>query len=390
MFARRSEPDAIGNPGLQDLMSEALLEKGAQIRVFGDTGVGKTSLVTFVAEDLRMGRLSVECMTSHDYADLIEIAIKRIHGVKLVSYVKKRSNSLGAEVSGGWKFLASAKGTYRFQGAKERTFEIVEKEPLDLLLDLMAKSGYRLIVLDNFQNITDEVTRSMVAQTMEALADRADETGGISMVVIGIAHDAKSLLGHSGSFRRRTTDIGVPRMPDDEIAEIFTSGFKLLKLRIEAPLLDHLVFFSDGFPFFAHLLGLNIGRTARREDATTITGPMMARALARASNEVDATYSERVQMAEESGGEVQPRRRILELLAESSEREWTSNVVKQLWLDKFGGSAGKLGHINVALGQLIKPGMGSVLRRRNERKPFIYQFEDPHFRPFLRLRAASE
>jgi predicted GTPase len=45
MFTRRNEPDLYGNAGLQDSLVEAIREPGAQILVFGDTGVGKSSLV---------------------------------------------------------------------------------------------------------------------------------------------------------------------------------------------------------------------------------------------------------------------------------------------------------------------------------------------------------
>ncbi len=44
MFERRNEPTSLGLPGLQDRLVEAMRQKGAQLRVFGDTGVGKTSL----------------------------------------------------------------------------------------------------------------------------------------------------------------------------------------------------------------------------------------------------------------------------------------------------------------------------------------------------------
>ena len=390
MFARRSEADLLGNPGLQDLLMDALAEKGAQIRVFGDTGVGKTSLVTFAAHDSKLKCLIVGCMSDHDYSDLIEIAIRKIQGVRLISFTKSVRQIVGAEASGGWHFIASAKGSYQRDGGKEKEFEIVAKQPLDLLLELMGAQGYRLLVLDNFHNIQHDKTRVQVAQTMETLSDHAEETGGIAIVVIGIAQDAKSLLGNSGSFRRRTTDIGVPRMPDEEIREIFTAGFKLLGLQVDSDTLDHLVFFSDGFPFFAHLLGLNIGRAARREEVRVVSPILMAKAMARAANEVDATYSERIHLAEESGGGVQPRRRILKLFAESREREWTSNAIKELWLTEFGGRSDKLGYINVALGQLIKEDMGRVLARKNDKKPFIYQFDDPHIRAFLRLRSLNE
>jgi hypothetical protein len=396
LFERRNEPDQLGNAGLQDLVIEGLREKGAQLRVFGDTGVGKTSLVVFAAEEAGLNRLVVECMGTHDYADLIHTAITKMQGVKLKSFTKTVSSDAALEASGGLKYLASIKGTLKMSGGRTRQFEIVDQAPLDLLLRLMKDADYQILVLDNFQNIGATETRTYVAQTMEVLADRADETGGIKIVVIGIAQDAKSLLGQSGSFRRRTTDIGVPRMPDVEIRSILTTGFHLLDLGIDRKILDHLVYFSDGYPFFAHLIGLNVARTARRDDKPTVNQSVVARALLRCTREVDETYAARVRLAEETGGKTQPKRRILAILAASTARSWTSNEVKTLWIEEFergsrrdGTIREQLGFVNVALGGLITPKSGGILTRDESRRPYVYRFADPHFRPFLRLRHQS-
>src|SRR6266542_5549164 len=103
------------------------------------------------------------------------------------------------------------------------------------------------------------------------------------MVLIGIAEDADTLVGSSGSVRRRTTEIGVPRMPDDEISSILASGFRLLGLDCEQNALRDLIFYCDGFPYFAHLLGLNVARDARRKGEKVISVPTLDAALANVS-----------------------------------------------------------------------------------------------------------
>ncbi len=387
MFERRNEPDRFGNPGLQDRVVESLRQRGAQLRVFGDTGVGKTSLVTFAAAEAGREILTVECRTSFDYADILEQALGRIHGVRLSSYVKRREVSAEIEGQGGWKFLASIRGKITGATGQDRTFEIVDKSPLDLLIDLMAEKGYSLLVLDNFQNVIDRDTRTEVAQTMEVLADRADSTRDIKMIVIGIAEDANTLLTPSQSVRRRTVDIGVPRMPDEEIRAILTTGFNLLHLPIDPSLEDHLVYYCDGFPFFTHLIGLNISRAARRGQASRITRAHISAGLLRTVNEVDETYAARVRMANERGGKVQPKRHLLQLLAQSTERTWTCGRAKQIWQVEYPSNSEKLQFIDVAMGSLIKKENGSVLTRDESTTPYRYRFSDPHFRAYLRLRA---
>ncbi len=152
---------------------------------------------------------------------------------------------------------------------------------------------------------------------MEFLSDRSAETGDVKAVVIGIAEDAPSLIGGSGSFRRRVTEIGVPRMPDDEIRAILLRGFSLLGVAAGKDVLDRLVFYSDGFPFFAHLLGLHLSRWARRQDPPVVDIGDVDIALKRAVNSVDRSYADRVQKAFEAGGDIQPRKSLLKLFARS-------------------------------------------------------------------------
>jgi Cdc6-like AAA superfamily ATPase len=49
MFTRRNEPDLLGNPGLQDSLRDALREPGGQVILYGDTGVGKSTLLKYAA-----------------------------------------------------------------------------------------------------------------------------------------------------------------------------------------------------------------------------------------------------------------------------------------------------------------------------------------------------
>ncbi len=306
MFARRNEPDMLGIPGLQDTLTEALAEQGGQVLVYGDTGVGKSSLVRYAAEDAGLAHVNIECFSNKSYEDSIEDGIRKL--VDARDLKRTVTTNVGAEAEAGAKvkFLLSFKAKVKADRGTTREIEVVDLPPLDALLDAMQATGTRLFVLDNFQNITDDRTRLLVAQTLEALADRSVETGHIKAVVIGIADDAAGLLGGSVSFLRRTSEVGVPRMPDDEVEEIFRTGFGLLGLTVPDVLLTRLVFFSDGFPYFAHLLGLYAARSARRVHHDEIAETDVDRGIAQAVQQVQQTFSTRLEMALEKGGDTQP------------------------------------------------------------------------------------
>jgi hypothetical protein len=59
LLERRNKPDIPRSPDLQD-SSSRVSDKGAQLRVSGDTRVDKTPLVTFAATEAGLKRLVIE------------------------------------------------------------------------------------------------------------------------------------------------------------------------------------------------------------------------------------------------------------------------------------------------------------------------------------------
>ncbi|MCK9793304.1 ATP-binding protein [Isoptericola sp. 4D.3] len=389
MFERRNEEDLDGNPGLQDILRDALREQGGQVVIFGDTGVGKSSLMRYAAEDELMKTVVVECISSKSYVDLLEDALRKLVEVKEIRRTSTRSASAQAEAGATLKMLVTIKGTLTGSRGKSSEYEVVEKPLIDALVAAMQASDVRILVLDNFQNVKDDETRLLVAQTMELLSDRASATGDIKCVVIGIADDAPSLIAGSGSFRRRITEVGVPRMPDEEIREILTRGFRLLGVRADSSVLNDLVFYSDGFPFFAHLLGLQLSRWARTQPDAVLVDADIDRGLKRAIKAVDRSYAEKVDRAVERGGDIQPRKTILRILANSDRRTWKSADVIAAWEGEIGPREAYQ-FLHVALAALMDEKHGAVLKRTGSRNRYTYQFADPHMRPYLRLTDFGE
>jgi hypothetical protein len=388
MFTKRNGPDLKGNPGLQDVLREALRDKGGQVLLYGDTGVGKSSLLTYAARDEKISLVTVECMSDQTLETLIGRAIEQLIEVREIKRTKSRAVSTETEAQGGVPHFLTIRGRIRGDKGSTREFEVIEKAPIEVLLDAMQKTGNRLLVLDNFQNVTARDVRLHVAQTLELLSGRARVTGDIKMVVIGIADDAQSLLGPSPSSGRRTAEVGVPRMPDDEITEVLETGFGLLGLNVPAETVNSLVFLSDGFPYFCHMLGLHLARSANRADGR-VTGQTLEATLHRVAQEVQESFRQRVDLAVEKGGRVQPRRRVLSIMASSTEREWRATAIQEAYAARY-GKRDDYAFLQGALGALIKPKHGEVLRRTGTRGNYVYRFRDPPMRPYLRVTGFAD
>jgi len=96
MFTKRNEADVYGNPGLQDRTREALRERGGQLIMFGDAGVGKSTLLKYAAEDEGMPTISIRTR-SKSFDDIIDEAIRKVTSEREVEIVRTNASGAGGE-----------------------------------------------------------------------------------------------------------------------------------------------------------------------------------------------------------------------------------------------------------------------------------------------------
>jgi Cdc6-like AAA superfamily ATPase len=382
MFARRDDGR------LQQRFEDALREPGSQIMLYGDTGVGKTSLVLHVANEMNLGVARIECFSGKSFHDLLSEAFAAIAEVQELRIEVSTTQSAGAEVSGGGGFgwLAYIRGQLRSEAgtAETREFQVVQKPLIDALFEKMIEAGRNVIFFDNFENVTDADVRGKVAQFIVFVSDRAQQIGNLKVIVAGIADTAADLLSMSDAASRRTIDFEVPRMPPQELERILNTGMSILDLIIGTREKDHIVELSDGFPYVVHLIGLHAARSAMRTTRAEVTGDDVTSAVRSAVEEFSQECRKSLELAEELSGKERPRLKILRALAHAKGRDFSTADVRQLYQRRFQIDSNKnFAFLNVALGALLSAERGAVLRRRGARRRYRYSFRNPLMRPYI-------
>src|SRR4051812_41314761 len=78
MFSMRTEADLSGKPDLQTTVADALREVGAQLLLYGDPGVGKTSLLSYCAGDEGIQLLSISCLSNWSFEEHVDAAVREL------------------------------------------------------------------------------------------------------------------------------------------------------------------------------------------------------------------------------------------------------------------------------------------------------------------------
>lgn len=321
--------------GIGRKLADALNSLGAQVIVYGDTGVGKTTLVSAVAGS---AIARVECFSSKSFADLVRDAFGAMGAVRELELIERDEVTSSSEVGGGIGFLVSMKADlYKGQtSSEERRVEVYETPLIDALLDALKAVGKTILFFDNFENVQSASVRTSVSELMTAFADRAVETNNTKLVVAGIADTAAELVTVSQASGRRVVSVGIPQMPDYEIAEIIVRGMGLLRIRVTADQVSRITRLSCGYPYVAHLLGLHAAESADRLVDQEITDGMLDDAVRSAIGEIEFEFGARYELAREKTGNVRPRQRLLHTMAEAGEREYQFAALVDAYGKKFG------------------------------------------------------
>jgi hypothetical protein len=348
-------------------------QPGQHAVVYGERGVGKTSLTAVVAELLRGSNVAtarVICDSSDDFASIWRKALGEI-GLR----TSTAGVGFASEVTEGSEPASTLLGSGRVT-----PYEVMRA------LEALARERPLAIFIDEFDRIVDPDDRALFAETIKTLSDR---TVRATIVLVGVADDVNELIREHRSIERALVQIRMPRMSRAELAEIATRGIDAAQMTIQKAAVDSVTGLSQGLPHYTHLLAQLAGQaalSARRANVETRDmNAAVERAIDRAGQSVAAAYHRAVE--DEQGR----RREVLLACALASEDEFgffaTADVEGSLGQIGSGGLeredvSGELDELADGEGEPVLQRGGAGSRR--------YRFANPLLQPYVVMRGLSD
>jgi uncharacterized protein len=179
-------------------MARSLNSTGRQIFVYGDRGVGKTSLALTAAQVHTASKrkpIYVVCENESTFATVIQAVANST--IKVEDRIEKPSigQSAGFNLMGNG--ITINKGTPRTASIPPPASI---NEALDLIRYVTAKgSGRQIVVIDEMERINSQIERVKFAEFIKNLGEIDDN---ISFVFCGIASDLNDIIGGHPSAGR--------------------------------------------------------------------------------------------------------------------------------------------------------------------------------------------
>ena len=360
----------------------ATFSPGAHAVIYGDRGVGKTSLANCVAEQMSAafsGQIHsplvvppVNCDSSDTFSAVWQKVFSKIE-------ITRSTNGMG----------------FRPEDQEEKATAADEfpetATPHDVQATLKrCDSGAGVVVmLDEFDRLpTSEATRLM-ADTIKALSDQDIRA---TVIVIGVGESVSALIEEHESIARHIVEIPVPRLMRDEQRKVIADRLPLIGLTINEQMMAVIVSLSKGLPFYLHLLGQKASIAALMDQSDEITSVHIGSAMRASIDESRQSLRDLYYKATRSPQPTAKHRHTLAAcaLARCDEFGYFTPTDVAAPYSRIIGEQRKPGSFLNRLKALTEENRGSVLVASGKKHDVRFRFRDPLMEPFVVMKSIDE
>lgn len=306
-------------------------------------------------------------------------------GKEVIEFTRSKEVHAGADlkvVNWGAKGLESTKYAKVVPGDIVQTFRNFLNSIVNHQVKKRMKRDGLLVLLDEFDVIQD---KSGVGSLFKSLSSNE-----IKFAVCGIGRDISTLVHDHGSIERllEQGSLFVRTMSPSETEAIINKAQELFdnQVTFAQKVKNEIVRFSEGYPYFVQMLGKECVAEANRIDEATVTEDIFNCVLENIRNgrcfpNIESTYQRAI-------GNSEDRQLLLHLLADQEEERTIFNEdVGRVFLRKVRKDAEDfdIKNLDQNLPRLIEKRYGPILEKIEER-PGVYEFTNPIFRLYVRLR----
>ena len=358
----------------------AVSQVGQHAIIFGERGVGKTSLAGLihelwseVAKDIdRLVSPRINCDTGDDFQSIwakVAEEIRLIFDKRGISFESLPGNGVFRAALTELESGGAAPATVR------RALQLAD---------------YRfIIVIDEFDRLDDRESARMVADTIKMLSDHwVDAT----LIIVGVADTVDELIEEHASIDRCIVQVLVPRMTPVELHEIVQKGLDAVNMTADEQALARITGLSQGLPHYTHLLALTSAQEALQAGRRNIIADDVRVGLDAALEQAQETIRNAYHQATASPRKENLYKQVLLAcaLAHVDDLGYFAPADVRKPMTSIMGRHYDIPSYIKHLHELCIEKRGRILQSSGEQRKRRYRFRNPLLQPYILLRGYRE
>ena len=357
---------------------EAVSQKGFHAVLYGDRGVGKTSLANVLSAFLQeMGATVLFARANSDATDDFSSLWRKV--LREITVL---------EVREGIGFDAKQHESYR--RLIDSLAEELRPDDIRRALAFVGQSVTLVIAIDEFDRLTDRTVRSLVADTIKSLSDSSTPA---TVILIGVADSVDQLIEGHRSIERSLVQVPMPRMSRAETEQIVLKGTDRLGIKTTGEAVTEIVRLSQGLPYVTHILSLYSARASLEDSSLTMSSSAVQKGIRKSLDQWQESIKTAYHDATRSH---QPDHLYKEVLlacalAEVDDKSFFTAAAVRGPLRAVAGRP-DLDIPNFArhLKEMSDQRRGRILVREGETRRIRYRFVNPLMRPYVIMRGVAD
>lgn len=348
---------------------DAIGERGRHVILYGERGVGKSSMAQIVPFFIPRGPRNVR-----------HIRVQAFPGDNFSTVAKRIFSSIHFEAD---------------LGEGKKIYNVGEFYPSEVTIDnfLMEMKNFSetdipIIIIDEFQEINEQNTSIIISNIIKALSDSGSN---VTIIVVGVADSVIDLIKRHESINRCTEQIHMPRMVVEERKEVLDKRLSQLGMTISGDGKWKIINLSKGLPAYIHALGKFAVFSALASGRLNVVEKDVDEAINDVLQSSQHTLKDAYEMAVRSNQARALFRHILTACAlakvddagyfmPASIREPLSSILKR---------PVEIANFQDTLRDFVER-RGNILQRTGEARSFRFRFADPAMQPYVIMRGIRD
>jgi Cdc6-like AAA superfamily ATPase len=346
-----------------DRVMGAVFQRGQHAIIFGERGVGKTSLSNIIFDILVLSGKS---------------------GYQTARYTSGAESTFDTM----WKSIFKQLTVMRDTELSLVDMLPESPSPQDVKDTMQLMDAASIIIVDEFDRVEDDATGVLLADTIKTLSDNSIDT---TLILVGVADSVEQLISEHQSIERALVQIQMPRMSHGELQETIDKGLRHAEMTMDAATKKRIADLSQGLPHYTHLLARFSALESAESGRTNIEDSDLSEAIKESvlgySQSVVSAYHKATQSPREN---LYKEVLLSAALAEKDELGFFSAGDLREPMQRVTNKRYEIPAYSRHLYDFCEDSRGKILQKLGETKRFRFRFTSPLMEPFVVLKGVSD